>query len=69
MSATAVRLGLTFEYTPSPDQIEPRVSHPAQLNESMTVLLHDGRKLMVSQSADPATDRKVTVEVTATILK
>jgi hypothetical protein len=35
----------------------------------LTVALRDGQKLVVSQSADPATDRKVTVEVTATILK
>jgi hypothetical protein len=32
-------------------------------------VLQDGQKLMISQSADPVTDRKVTVEVTATVLR
>ena len=42
---------------------------PAELHESISVVLQDGKPLLVSQSADPTTDRKVTVEVMATILK
>jgi hypothetical protein len=69
-AAGRIRLLLTFEYTPvqSGPQNEPR-PRPAQLNESLTVVLQDGQKLMISQSADPVTDRKVTVEVTATVLR
>jgi hypothetical protein len=33
------------------------------------VVLQDGKPLMVSQSADPTTERRVTAELTATILK
>jgi hypothetical protein len=44
-------------------------SQPAELHESLSVVLQDGKALLVSQSADPTTDRKVTVEVMATILK
>ena len=44
-------------------------SQPAELHESLSVVLQDGKPLLVSQSADPTTDRKVTVEVMATILK
>jgi hypothetical protein len=44
-------------------------SQPAQLHESISVILQDGKPLLVSQSADPTTDRKVTVELTATVLK
>jgi hypothetical protein len=44
-------------------------SQPAQLHESISVILQDGKPLLVSQSADPTTDRKVTVEMMATVLK
>ncbi len=39
------------------------------LNESVTLLLESGKGLAVTQSADPMSDRKVSVEVKATILK
>ena len=44
---------------------------PVQIsvNESLTVVLEDGKPMLVTQSADPLTDRKVTVEVKATVLK
>jgi hypothetical protein len=71
--ASEVRNGLinvtiTFEYTPaggqpaptSPESLAPR------LRESLDVVLRTGRALLVSQSADPATERTVTVELTAT---
>jgi hypothetical protein len=44
-------------------------SQPAELHESISVILQDGKPLLVSQSADPTTDRKVTVELMATVLK
>jgi hypothetical protein len=39
------------------------------IRESMTVNLESGKALTVAQSADPASERQVTVEVMATILK
>ena len=39
------------------------------VNQSLTVLLENGKSLLVTQSADPVSDRKVTVEVKATIVK
>lgn len=62
---------LTFEYTPAQASAgaESRGAIPAELTESLSVVLENGQKLVVSQSADPVTDRKVTVEVTATVLK
>ena len=39
------------------------------INESLTIYLEDGKSMVISQSADPATDRKVKVEAKATILK
>jgi hypothetical protein len=44
-------------------------AQPAELHESLSVILQDGKPLLVSQSADPTTDRKVTVELMATVLK
>ena len=41
----------------------------ATLNESVTVALTSGAPLVITQSADPMSDRKVTVEVKATVLK
>jgi hypothetical protein len=39
------------------------------MNQSLTVVLQSGKPLMISQAADPVSDRKVNVEVKATILK
>ncbi|MEZ5318481.1 MAG: hypothetical protein R2752_13860 [Vicinamibacterales bacterium] len=69
---------VTFEYTPAQGENQNGTStnpmtgamqpqHPAQLHESLTVVLEDGTPLLVSQSADPATERQVKVELTATI--
>jgi hypothetical protein len=68
----AITVFITFAYTPAPGpaQISPgETPSPATLSESLNLLMRNGKPLVVSQSADPATDRKVTVELTATILK
>ena len=40
-----------------------------ELRQNIIVMLENGKPLVVSQSADPVGDRRVTIEVTATILK
>jgi hypothetical protein len=68
------RISLEFglEYLPKgasatgTDAVEPATS---SLNERLVVLLESGKPVMVSQAADPISERKITVEVTATILK
>ena len=57
---------VSLEYTP---QDAPDRPPQPPLQESVTALLDDGKTLLVSQSADPASDRKVRVELKATILK
>lgn len=42
---------------------------PTGLNETVTVILANGKPTVITQSADPATDRKVTLEATATIVR
>lgn len=65
-----VSVKLTFEYLAAQPKEGPLAgARVPTLNESITVVLQDGKPLQVSQSADATTDRKVTVEVTATILK
>lgn len=65
-----VQLVLGLEYLPKSaggaEELEPGMS---QLNERLSVVLVSGAATIVSQAADPTSDRKITVEVTATILK
>jgi hypothetical protein len=65
-----ISLNLTFNYVPElAGDPAPGVNRPPDLNETMEVFLVDGKPLLISQSADPKGDRKVTVEVTATVVK
>ena len=63
-------LEFVIQYAPKSgggqEDLEPGM---ASLNESMTVILESGKPMTVSQAADPTSDRKITVEVTASILK
>jgi len=61
-----IRVNLSLEYAP---QDGPDRAAPAPIQESVTALLEDGKALVVSQSADPSGDRKVRLEVKATIVK
>jgi hypothetical protein len=64
-----IRVELTIEYRPTAAEAESEKSTTPTINETITVLLEDSKPLVISQSADPATDRKVKVEAKATILK
>jgi hypothetical protein len=73
------RVELTIEYRPA---METYVAPPAaagskpdanglppNVNESLAVVLEDGKPLLISQSADPISARKVKVEAKLTILR
>lgn len=65
-----VRMTLGLEYMPTvtgPDGEGQRTL--SRLHEHVTVILESGKPLVISQAADPASDRKVTVQVTATVVK
>jgi hypothetical protein len=70
-----IRLDLGVVYDPpeiprtDPLGTDKKFGWTTSLQQSMGILLENGKPLVVSQSADPRTDRKVTVEVKATILK
>jgi hypothetical protein len=60
-------LSLTIEYMPrrTPGESGGR----AQLNERISVTLDSGKPMVISRSADPGSSRKISVEVTATVMK
>ena len=67
-----ISLELTIEYSQGRNsEVEANSDKIVQvsINESLTALLESGKPLMVTQSADPISDRKVTVEVKATIVR
>jgi len=61
---------LSLSYTPDNPAVESGAPQkPASIDESMSVVLIDGKPTLLAQSADPQGDRKVTLEVTATVVK
>lgn len=63
---------LTFEYQAAWSAAEETASDargraPAEVTQRIRTYLQSGRKILVSRSADPVTNRIVTVELTATI--
>jgi hypothetical protein len=59
---------VTAEPATEPVPAGPRLIRTG-IQENLAVNLDDGKPLVVAQSADPVSDRQVTVEVRATILK
>jgi hypothetical protein len=68
-STNRLKVAMTIEYRPKAADADTEQSATPPINEQLTVFLDDGKPTVISQSADPATDRKVKVEVKATILK
>ena len=69
-SSGAIQLELTIDYNPlGPMSKDAAQLRPTEINQSMTIVLQSGKPMIVSQAADPVTDRKIIVEVVATILK
>lgn len=66
-----IQLELTLNYSPGGLTVPGKDNQTARtgLNQSLTVVLQTGKPLIISQSADPVSDRKVVVEVKATVLK
>ena len=64
-----VRARVTLEYKPTAAEATSDEQALTTISETFSVILSDGKPLVVSQSADPTTDRQVRVEVKATILK
>jgi len=68
--SNVVRLMLGLEYNP---RVNATGDQPARefssLSEQITVVLESGKPLVISQAADPTSDRRIAVEVRATVSK
>jgi hypothetical protein len=68
-STTKALVGLTIEYRPVAGEGDSERATTPNINEMLNVILEDGKPMVVSQSADPVTDRKVKVEAKITLLR
>ena len=67
-----IYLRVTFEYRIDVSGQQPQPAPNAyniNFSESLYLVVPDGRPVTASQAADPRSDRKVTVEITATVQK
>jgi hypothetical protein len=69
-----IRLNLGLEYWPLRQSAggadaEPSGPTRGRLSERLGLIVSDGKPVVISEAADAATNRKVTVELVATILK
>jgi hypothetical protein len=67
----SVRVELGLQYQPAGSSQTATNTDVAQtgLNERLNTILESGKPLVVSQASDPASDRRISVEVKATILR
>jgi hypothetical protein len=64
-----IRLNVGLQYQPRPDSQSEEASNGLRhLNQRQTLIVTPGKPIMISQAADPGSDRKITAELTATIL-
>lgn len=64
-----IRVDVTVEYAPVGPEGEGEGRRGSPLNQTVTVVLTNGKPTVIVQAADPLTDRKVTLEATATIIR
>jgi hypothetical protein len=66
-----VSVNFGLEYLPTSRVSDQEGTEPGltSWNERLSVILESGKPMVISQAADPTSDRRITVEITATILK
>lgn len=69
LSNGAVRVHIGLQYNPRWEPTENTPVGGSSLNQEITSILQPDKPLVISQASDPVSDRKITVEVTASILK
>jgi hypothetical protein len=69
LASDGILLELTIEYGPPTREGASQRERPSVLNQSLSVILQNGKPQTISQASDPAIDRKMSVEVRAAILK
>jgi hypothetical protein len=65
-----ISVSFGLEYLPktagTQEEMEPGMT---SWSERLSLILESGKPMVISQAADPTSDRRITVEITATILK
>jgi hypothetical protein len=63
-----IRSRIGFQYTPvAPENTQG--PPPLSVQQTLNVWLENGKPMVVSESADPISDRRLTVSVTATVMR
>lgn len=68
LQSGAIRLTLSLEYNPRAASNDGH-TESSTLNEQITTIVEPGKPVVISQAADPASDRRITVEVRAALMK
>jgi hypothetical protein len=68
-STGEVRVDLGLEYQPTPATDRGGSPMPASLTERITLFVENGKPVTISQAADPISDRRISVELKATIVR
>ena len=69
IEGSRIRLGLGLEYNSIDSYTESRPYPRLELKQRLALVLEDGKTMRVAQSADPLSDRRISLDVTATILR
>jgi hypothetical protein len=69
LAGSRIKLRLTLEYSSAGQLMGADGTPKTDVNFSGQVVLESGRPMVVAEAADPVSDRRVTVEVKATVLK
>ena len=64
-----IRVQVTLEYRAQTAEGTQEENQPNSLTESFSVILDDGKQMLVTQSADPRSDRRVKIELKAAQVK
>jgi hypothetical protein len=62
----SIRANVNVEYQP---YIPEASTQPTAISGSANAVFQDGRQIQILQTSDPLSDRRTTIEVTATIVK
>ncbi|MDQ3069165.1 MAG: hypothetical protein M3R55_05490 [Acidobacteriota bacterium] len=64
-----IRTNITVEYAPAAQEGTDVARRGSPLNQTVDVVLINGKSTVIVQASDPLTDRKVTLDATATIVR
>jgi hypothetical protein len=69
LNGSKVRTKIGIEYTAPGAETAGTTAMPLIVRQTIHVWLDSGKSMVVSQTADPRSDRRLTIEVTATVIR